>query len=191
VTVARIRKRHLGRFGGWPNQGDLSAISQVCAHHSQVIAPASYDRCPARPVPIAPFERSQVFVPADSAVRAARRFAADTLGTWDEDELIDDATLIVSELATNALQHARSPFQMSLRASGRVISIAVQDVSSVHPRRVDADAEGEGGRGIAVVVQLSSSWGTYATPDGKVVWSQLDRSLSDASKASGDRQGAR
>ena len=44
------------------------------------------------------------------SVPAARRFVADGLSSWGRDDLLDDATLCVSELATNAALHTSSTF---------------------------------------------------------------------------------
>ena len=157
--------------------GDLIAASRVCDHHTGVVAPLSYTSSAARPVQVDDAgSRSQVFVPVPSAVPAARRFVADTLLAWNERHLVDHASLVVSELATNAVRHASSAFRASICRDDSVIRIAVHDVSSMRPEQADPAPEALGGRGVAIVDRLSVRWGTDLLADGKVVWSELARS---------------
>jgi anti-sigma regulatory factor (Ser/Thr protein kinase) len=158
---------------------DLTAISAVCDLHAGVLAPRSYA------VDVegtddheAVTERSQVFVPVPSAVRAVRRFVIGTLRAWGEHALLPDAALVVSELATNAVTHAASPFRASVSRSGGAVRIAIEDVGLAHPRLLPADPERTGGRGVSLVDDLSTRWGHDDLPTGKVVWSELIASRS-------------
>jgi anti-sigma regulatory factor (Ser/Thr protein kinase) len=157
--------------------GDLTSVTQVCEHHSNVIAPLSYTTMEdARIAVDGSLERTQVFVPARSAIAAVRRFVTDTLNDWGEAGLNDDALIVVSELATNAVRHASSAFRASIRRGEGVVRIAIHDVrqdlpSTSHPR---SPIDGDGGLGITVVERLSARWGVDLLHDGKVVWSELD-----------------
>ncbi|MEV0320312.1 ATP-binding protein [Streptomyces sp. NPDC050658] len=71
-------------------------------------------------------------------------------------ERVDDATLIVSELVTNATQHGRSPCRLRLVVSDDRVTVEVHDASPVRPRLLTADAEREGGRGLAMVRHLAA-----------------------------------
>ena len=154
---------------------DLPAAGLVCTHHSSVIAPVSY----AAPTTVrggdVP-ERSHLFVPVPQAIQAVRRFVADALIAWSEDGLRGDATLVASELATNALRHANSAFRVSVRRNDATITIAVHDVSPSLPIRRDPVTHEMNGRGVAMVERISVDWGTDQLPDGKVVWAELARS---------------
>jgi anti-sigma regulatory factor (Ser/Thr protein kinase) len=156
--------------------GDLSAASQVCDRHSSILGPLSYTSGAARtPALDGAAERSEVFVPVPTAVRAVRRFLSETLSAWCEDDLVADAALVGSELASNAVRHAGSPFRVSVRRSDSVVRIAIHDVCSVQPVRIDLSPDRASGRGVALVAGLSRRWGSDAVPGGKVVWSELAR----------------
>ena len=88
----------------------LADVSEVCALHTQVLPPSGYATgAPAADATIA--EYSQVFLPVPEAVAAVRRFVTEVLTHWREVDLMSDAALVASELATNAVLHASSPFR--------------------------------------------------------------------------------
>ena len=74
----------------------------------------------------------QFFVAEASSVAEARRFARRTLEEWGEDELVDSASLIVSELVTNAVVHTGTTARLTLRSAGASLRIDVEDQ---HPGR--------------------------------------------------------
>lgn len=156
---------------------DLGVIEVLCERHSAVLPPLSYSATAPDTGPLAGLvERSKVFVPVTTAVRAARRFVIETLSAWGEDGLLADAALVVSELASNAVRHAGSPFRASVLRSDSVVRITVEDASGLPPRRSDPSSDRLGGRGVALVASLSTRWGSELVADGKVVWSELTRS---------------
>jgi anti-sigma regulatory factor (Ser/Thr protein kinase) len=108
------------------------------------------------------------------APRKARRLVADALVQWGhEQELSESIALVVSELATNAVTHARSAFSVLARSDHQVIRVSVSDASAVMPklRRV---GPGQGsGLGLQMVDALAGSWGVEVTAGGKAVWAQL------------------
>ena len=158
--------------------GDLSAARRMCDRHSSVI-PLSGDHDS-----LAEGARSdhydRMFIATPKALRDVRRFVRDALAPWVEDEVLEDAEIIASELATNALKHAESPFRVSLSRLPDVIRIAVRDTSFKYPveypewRRPDGGHVG--GRGLQLVAALSRAWGADAEPDGKTVWAEVRRS---------------
>jgi len=156
---------------------DLTAARRVCDEHSGVVAPSSYASGAATGLAMeAIAERSQLFLAVPLAARAVRRLVGQTLTAWDQDELVDDATAVVSELASNALLHASCPFRVSVRRSDAAVKIEVHDLSPALPTRRDVAPDALGGRGVALVAGLSTSWGTELVPDGKIVWAELARS---------------
>ncbi|MHB1987659.1 MAG: MEDS domain-containing protein [Acidimicrobiales bacterium] len=155
---------------------DLAATNDICRLHSAVIPPASYSASvPAPLVGEGTDWYSQLFVPVPSSVRAARAFVAEALTQWDEAHMIDDASLVVSELVTNAVLHATSSFRVRVDRHGTRVRIAVQDVSPRAPRRRVIEDDATCGRGISLVDLLSRAWGSEVTGEGKIVWAELDR----------------
>ncbi|GAA2902537.1 hypothetical protein GCM10010524_38010 [Streptomyces mexicanus] len=116
-------------------------------------------------------------VPADpAAVAQARRQAAAQLRRWGLSDAVPTTELLVSELVTNAIRHARAPIELRLIHDGSLIC-EVSDASSTspHPRR--AHTLDEGGRGLLLVGQLSDRWGTRHTPNGKTIWTEQEHPL--------------
>ena len=86
---------------------------------------------------------------------------------------MDDGELIVSELATNAVIHGRSPFRASIERSADAVRIAVEDVGQGLPQSRIAPYDALDGRGVAIVEALSQRWGCDLLDDGKVFWAEL------------------
>ena len=116
---------------------------------------------------------SRVYLPTPESVPAARHFVVDVLRSWGHDEVSADAALIVSELATNALHHAASPFRAVVdRRRGR-LRIGVEDATRIPLERRQASGDDISGRGVVIVEALSRRWGYSPLPGGKVVWAEL------------------
>ncbi|MEU2432681.1 ATP-binding protein [Streptomyces sp. NPDC007861] len=93
----------------------------------------------------------------------------------DLDELADDGALILSDLVSNAVRHARrESIRLTIDRPGAVrVCIGVVDFSEAPPApRTPGDAD-EGGRGLALVNELADRWGTELLPWGKRVWAEL------------------
>ncbi|MFF7455587.1 SpoIIE family protein phosphatase [Kitasatospora sp. NPDC008115] len=106
-------------------------------------------------------------------VAHSRRFTRETLVEWGLGALADWAELLTSELITNALVHAGSPTRLRLFCD-RTLTVEVADRDAASPRIRRAREEDEGGRGIHLVNELAHRWGTRRTPEGKVVWFELE-----------------
>ena len=117
---------------------------------------------------------SSVHLPVPAAVSSVRRFVRDAMTAWDLHDLLDDVTLVTSELATNAITHGRSPFRTSLVRADGVVRVAVEDRSSAWPERHQARPGDQDGRGMAIVATLSQRSGCEFTPGGKVAWAELN-----------------
>jgi anti-sigma regulatory factor (Ser/Thr protein kinase) len=160
-------------------EDDRRSLEAVCHLHSKVVGDV-------------PPERTGVIVLRDErdgsataargsfaadalSPRAARQFVAETLERWGRTAVVDDAALVITELATNAVVHARSGFTVALARDGATIRISVRDDTVVPPAPRDAPLLASSGRGLAMVAVLAERWGTEVLPDGKVVWADLDR----------------
>lgn len=128
-----------------------------------------------------------------SSVRSARLFVVDKLQEWRCDDLVDQAALLTSELATNAVIHTNQPYTVRVeRRPGRVrveVADATEDLPG-RPRPIDIDTLSDDQddpwfSGLAIVEATAAAWGTNAMPgDGKVVWFEL----AEPSRADGDRR---
>src|SRR3954447_15914263 len=85
-----------------------------------------------------------------------------------------DTLLVVTELVTNAITHARSSPTVTVQLSQAVIHLEVTDDLPTAPEmREQPDVNG--GYGLRFVDQLAERWGWRPTTHGKVVWSDLPR----------------
>ncbi|WP_037802765.1 SpoIIE family protein phosphatase [Streptomyces sp. NRRL F-5135] len=120
------------------------------------------------------------FDPVGRSVATARAFVRDTLQGWGYSDVVDDATVLTSELVTNAVIHAGT--------SADVLCLRTEDgvrveVADRYPEREVpiqgagasfASPDRENGRGLLLCAALASRWGVEYTPTHKKVWFQLD-----------------
>lgn len=110
------------------------------------------------------------------AVPDARRFVGQTLAAWRLADA-DTAQLLVSELVTNAVQHAAGPIVLTVTIAASTLRFAVSDADPTTPRRREADMDEESGRGMILLQELSCRWGVRPTGTGKTVWFDLSARL--------------
>ncbi len=108
--------------------------------------------------------------------RLARLLATEQLRSWGLP--LEDASLVIGELATNAALHGYVPgrdFRILLSVDGDVLRIEVVDTRGDRdPVKRDPAADSEGGRGLLVVEALSVRWGTEHGPfPRKTVWAEV------------------
>jgi hypothetical protein len=116
----------------------------------------------------------------------AREFTIATLRAWGLADLADDATVIVSELVTNALRYGLPPLpagfgaiddrpiRLTLVRHGCLVVCVVADASRQEPLPRDPCDIAENGRGLHVIEALSRTWGWTPLPRaGKAVWAAL------------------
>ena len=119
--------------------------------------------------------------PASHSVRVAREAARDALATWRLASLEETVVLLVSELVTNAVQHARGNdvITLDMEAAGTWLRIEVQDADPRWPQPrtpVEFDASGFG---LVLVDALAGKWGVRESGTGKAVWAELDARQAD------------
>ena len=92
-------------FCAYPcEDADDPALETVCSVHSAVVGAPGSTRSTGE---------TRTYGPMASSIAAARSFVAETLGRWGRTKLTTDASIVVSELATNAVRHAGTPGRRS------------------------------------------------------------------------------
>jgi len=112
--------------------------------------------------------------PLPTSAQAARRVATDALLEWGRPELVDDVVVVVSELVGNAVIHARTDFEFTVRPAGAGVRVEVCDGSLIVPRWTPAAMSATTGRGLILVQRLASEWGVEPHPGGKTVWALVE-----------------
>jgi PAS domain S-box-containing protein len=107
-----------------------------------------------------------------SEVSRARDLVHEQLTRWSLESMIETTQLLVSELVTNALRSAWQEVELRLMRVGKLL-VEVSDDDHNLPQLRRAEAHDEGGRGLALVSNLSRQWGTSRKAVGKVVWFEL------------------
>jgi anti-sigma regulatory factor (Ser/Thr protein kinase) len=162
--------------------GDLVAAKRVCDRHSGVASlPASDIRVAESEAFSESNDFARLFVPVPAVVRDVRGFVREIFRAWGEEACTPEAEIIVAELATNAVVHARSPFRVTISRTRSEIKLSVSDASTVAPEKPDGNLgvreDRAGGRGISMVASLSQTWDTHHEADGKTIWATMTRSV--------------
>ncbi|MGW0362769.1 ATP-binding protein [Streptomyces sp. NPDC002990] len=105
--------------------------------------------------------------------RAAREVAARTLASHAvhcPHSTAEDIVLIVSELAANAVQHARPPYALTLSFEQSRAGIALSDASPALPRQHGRSGSlATRGRGLEIIRALGADVFVSRSPHGKQV----------------------
>ena len=122
-----------------------------------------------------------------SVAIARHRLTEELLAVGIFDTAIFDAALVLSELLSNAIRHARplhgSWLRVAWSVDGESIEVAVTDGGGpTRPRPAHASRSSLGGRGISIIEQLSSTWGVRATDGMLTVWAILPASAHQAAE---------
>ena len=111
---------------------------------------------------------------APESVAMARDFVAAHLLTNLLPDLVDDARLVASELATNAVRHAGTAFTLSVDGRDGSITLRVRDGSRSLPSFGSPGILSTSGRGLMLVSALSVAWGvSLEGGGGKSVWARM------------------
>jgi len=129
-------------------------------------------------------------------VSGARAFITHTLAAAGKGKRVDSdaATLLTSELVTNAILHTDSG------ARGGSVTIVVVDVpdgvlieviddGSAGAPVVKGDLFAADGHGLYLVQQLAAQWGYLRDPAGTTVWFHLSADQGPADQEAADREG--
>lgn len=117
------------------------------------------------------------FPPAPASVRAARCFVGSVLAEWGLRAAYDAAEMLVSEVVTNAVLHARTSFTVTVTRSAEAVRVSVSDGSPAVPAQRMYGPDSTTGRGMRLVDTLALRWAVE--PDGnggKAVWFEVSSS---------------
>lgn len=115
--------------------------------------------------------------PASVAV-ARRRLGSELFASGVLEAVIDDVNVVISELLSNALRHARplpsGQIRLTWARDGDMIEVAVTDGGAMtEPRRSRPTLSSLGGRGLGIVETLAEYWGVRYEDGGTTVWAVL------------------
>jgi anti-sigma regulatory factor (Ser/Thr protein kinase) len=149
--------------------GDLASTKGMCDRHSAVLPlfGATVQGRAGRD------GAERLFLVAPTAPQDVRSFVRSVLDGWGAHSRDGEAEIVASELATNAVRHARSPFVITLTRGSETIRIAVRDTSFERPVHIVRDNCELGGRGVRLVAALAKEWGVVDEVDGKSVWADV------------------
>ncbi|MFJ9731978.1 PAS domain S-box protein [Streptomyces sp. NPDC101171] len=126
-------------------------------------------------LPAAPLATLATDLPAAAeSVRTGRDFLGKALVAWDCAHVADDALLLLSEILTNAVQHAEGPIGVRACRTDTSLTVEIGDRSLHLPQPRSATEDDESGRGLLLVRALAGDWGVRPTDDGKTTWFSLE-----------------
>jgi len=119
-----------------------------------------------------PEERhSLALPPVPQSCADAREFVAKVCHGWGIKRPVRLAQILISELVSNAVVHARTGLDVTVRRLGEGIELSVRDDGATKlPADLPPDPRGFG---LQLVEAMSDSWGSAPTGSGKVVWTRL------------------
>ena len=121
-------------------------------------------------MPALPPHASRSFAPEAASVPAARRFVRSLLEQTGSEQWTDEAQLAVSELATNAVLHAHTAFEVTVQAGPGGVHVQVWDDDPVPPARRSSGTDATTGRGLELVEAVATEYGVQVVGPSKVVW---------------------
>jgi hypothetical protein len=137
---------------------DIDAYAEVCRLHGEIVGSRS--------------GTIRTFAFSREAPAAARHFTVATLAAWGAADFADDAALVVTELAANAIVHAHSAFTVILSALDDLLRISVRDATPLRGTMLRAVPL----HGLGAVDAMASQWGVEPLgAAGKTVWVDLHR----------------
>lgn len=113
-----------------------------------------------------------IVLPVDLRTPKAARDAI--AARFSDEPRCGDLMLCISEVVTNAVRHARTVGHLTVSRKGLIVKVEVADGSHEPPVQQPPSNAASTGRGLRIVDQLASRWGSRSTTDGKVVWFEFD-----------------
>ena len=113
-------------------------------------------------------------LPRPASVPQARRFVLHCLAEWALEHLCETTALLVSEVVSNSVLHARTEIVVTAAVVGDGVEVRVTDRSHVTPVQRRHTSDATTGRGVQLLDQLAASWDVLPEPDGKTVRFTVD-----------------
>ena len=113
------------------------------------------------------------FEPDIHSPQAARAFLDEQLDRWGMTRVAEVTEVLVSELVTNAVVHARTDATVRVSTRADRVRVEVTDRSSEPAEMQEFSAQAMSGRGLRIVDALADAWGVDHRADGKTVWFEL------------------
>ncbi|MGP3924504.1 ATP-binding SpoIIE family protein phosphatase [Streptomyces sp. 8N616] len=126
-----------------------------------------------------PIRRTVLSVPqaAPEQVALVRQQLRELLHDWADDEQIDSAVLMISEMASNVLLHTDGDALIIAELVGargaRRLRVDVADASDELPHRRSPGEMASSGRGLVLMEMLAEAWGVDPRGEGKCIWFEL------------------
>ncbi|KOG53635.1 phosphatase [Streptomyces griseoflavus] len=121
-------------------------------------------------------------------IAEARRQVRDVLHDWADEDQVDSAVLMVSEMVTNVLMHTDGDALLVAEITGvpgqRRIRVDVADGSDELPHRRTPGELASSGRGLVLMELLAGAWGVDPRGDGKSTWFELYEDAADGAEPS-------
>lgn len=118
---------------------------------------------------------SRSFSSEAASTRLARHFVLTALGNAPS-RVLDQIAVMVGELAMNAVEHARTDFEVTVEIAGGILRVTVSDSAGNQPEAGPMPPPGSlRGRGLPIVDSLADNWGVVSAPrgPGKTVWFEV------------------
>src|SRR5579859_7781198 len=151
--------------------GDPEGAEHVCCLHTSVLSSQASRRAATAGPEV---ERATELPLRPDAPLVARRLLAEAMAECGHTkEMLDQATLVISELVTNAVIHARTPVAVAIRSDSTRVRVAVHDFDPTAPVETERGPSTGLGMGLYLVDSLAVDWGIQPTADGKTIWAEL------------------
>ncbi|MGW2299847.1 ATP-binding SpoIIE family protein phosphatase [Streptomyces sp. NPDC001809] len=111
-------------------------------------------------------------------IAAAREQVRQLLHDWRDEEQLDSAVLMVSEMVTNVLVHtdgdALLVAEVACGEKARRLRVEVSDGSDELPHKRHPGEMASSGRGLVLMEMLADAWGVDPRGEGKAIWFELN-----------------
>ncbi|MFG2899250.1 SpoIIE family protein phosphatase [Streptomyces zaomyceticus] len=143
------------------------------------IAVLLLSRRPVGVLPEAPRRTLMTIAQAEpERIAEAREQVRQLLHDWDDDDQLDSAVLMVSEMVTNVLVHtdgdALLVAEIACGEKTRRLRVEVSDASDELPHKRHPGEMASSGRGLVLMEMLADAWGVDPRGEGKAIWFELN-----------------